>query len=280
MRQMTMKRILVTGSSGYIGRAFINAFGSKYRLRLFGRTFPQSNYEFVQGDIKNLDDVVRASQGVDIILHLAAVTTDRPNISDADYFETNTVGTFNVLEAAVRNNINKVVYCSSVCAVGFRATPKLIMETDRCEPTDGMYGYSKYLSERLCECSAERHGINIICLRNALVVPQHELVVPSNPFASRWLGAVHIEDVIEAFRLAIENETVRFDVFHIAADSPYSKFDITRAKNILGYKPKHNFGEVARPGTLGTAKALIRTAFGLPHRAKDIFTALIRWRRQ
>src|SRR3990172_5834559 len=119
-----MKRVLLTGSSGYIGGAFINTFGSNYRLRLFGRTFPQGNYEFVQGDIKNLDDMVKACKGVDIILHLAAVTTDKKGVTDLEYFESNTVGTFNVLEAAARCKVKKVVYGSSVCAVGFRATPK------------------------------------------------------------------------------------------------------------------------------------------------------------
>lgn len=275
-----MKKILITGASGYVGKAFLKAYGREYNFRVFGRTPVEGSFEFVQGDIRNVKDVLKVTQDVEIIIHLAAITTDSKNVKDIDFFEINVLGTFNVLEAAVKNKVSNVVYSSSVCAVGFRSTPKLIMETDRCIPSDGMYGYSKYLSERLCEYYAEKHGINVICLRTAMVVPQHKLVIPSNPFASRWLGAVHIEDVVEAFRLAIENENVCFDIFHIAADSPYSKFDITKAKNILGYKPKQNFGEVARPGTIGKAKALIRTALGLPHRAKDILTALISGRKQ
>ncbi len=267
-----MKNLLITGSSGYVGRAFLQAYSSKYRLRLFGRT-PVKDYEFVQGDIRNLEEVTMASRGVDAILHLAAATTDGTGITDREYFEKNTIGTFNVLESAVRNKVGKVVYGSSVCAVGFRATPKLIMETDRCAPSDGMYGYSKYLSERLCECYAGKYGIKIICLRTAMVVPQHELAVPANPFASHWLGVVHIDDVIEAFRLAIENEDVNFDVFHIAADSRYSKFDITRAKNILGYRPGHDFTESIRPGPLKSAKALVAAC--LPGAARSILRALI-----
>jgi len=264
-----MKRILITGASGYIGKAFIQAYGSQYKLRLFGRIPVGGDNEFRQGDIRNLTDVDRASQNIDSIIHLAAVTTDRTDITDLDYFENNTVGTFNVLEAAARNKVGKVVYGSSVCAVGFRATPKLIMETDHCEPSNDMYGYSKYLSERLCEYHAKKHGISIICLRTAMVVPQHELVVPSNPFASRWLGVVHIEDVIEAYRLAVESEDILFDVFHIAAESSCSKFDITRAKNILGYRPKHNVIEHTHEG-------LLRTTTGRLQRIKDKFISLIK----
>jgi nucleoside-diphosphate-sugar epimerase len=264
-----MKRILITGASGYIGKAFIYAYGSRYNLRLLGRTQVKGNDEFIQGDIRNLADVDRASRNIDSIIHLAAVTTDRTNITDLDYFENNTVGTFNVLEAAAKNKVAKVVYGSSVCAVGFRATPKLVMETDHCEPSDGMYGYSKYLSERLCEYYAKKHEVRIICLRTSMVIPQHDLVLPRNPFASRWMGVVHIEDVVEAYRLAVENEDILFDVFHIAAENSCSKFDITRAKNILGYRPKHNFMEHTHEG-------LLRTTVGRLQKIKDKFTSLIK----
>lgn len=264
-----MKQLLITGASGYVGRAFIQAHGFRYTLRLFGRTPIEGDNEFILGDIRSLDDVNKATQNIDCIVHLAAVTTDGIGITDLAYFENNTVGTLNVLEAAARNKVGKVVYGSSVCAVGFRATSKLIMETDNCKPSDGMYGYSKYLSERLCEYYAKKHGISIICLRAAMVVPQHELLLPKNPFTSRWLGAVHIEDVIEAYRLAVESKGIRFDVFHIAADSPCSKFDITRAKNILGYRPKHNFIE-------HTCKGLLRTTTGKLLRIKDKATSLIK----
>ncbi|MDD5629812.1 MAG: NAD(P)-dependent oxidoreductase [Elusimicrobia bacterium] len=251
-----MRHILITGGSGYVGKAFIAAFGRHYRLRLFSRTPAQEGMDCTPGDIRRFDDVLRASRGVDAILHLAALTTDDKDVKDAEFFETNTVGTFNVLEAAVQNKVKKVVYGSSVCAVGFRGTPRLILETDRCEPTDGMYGYSKYLSERLCECYAERHKTDIICLRTAMVVPQHELAAPANPLARHWLGAVHIDDVVEALRLALDNTSIHFGVFHVATGNPHSKFDIRRARRLLGYAPKHDLEEFIRRPPGGLVKRL------------------------
>lgn len=242
-----MKRILITGSTGYIGKAFIRTFGPSYNLRLFGRTEMQGNYEFVQGDIKHLEDIIKASQGVDTILHLAAVSPHTKVTNNLDYFNTNTVGTLNVLEAAVKNNIKKIVYASSVCAVGFRGTLELIKETDFCRPSDGMYGYSKYLAEKLCEFYTEKNDINIICLRIAMVIPQHDLVIPTRFFMPYWLGAAHIEDVVQAIKLAIDNESIHYGVYHIASDSRYSKFDIKKAKKELNFKPKHDFKELIKP---------------------------------
>jgi nucleoside-diphosphate-sugar epimerase len=77
-----------------------------------------------------------------------------------------------------------------------------------------------------------------------------------------WLGAVHIEDVVEACRLALENTDIRFNVFHIAADGPAAKFDISKAKAMLGYKPKHRLSESARPSSLQFMKGLISRARG------------------
>lgn len=240
-----MKTILITGASGFVGKAFLKARGADYKIRVFGRK-PIEGYEFVQGDIKNREDIERAAKGADAILHMAAATTSTKGATDSDYVETNVLGTLNVLEAAARNNVKKVVYCSSVCAVGFRPTPVLIKETDRPDPSDGMYGYSKYIGEILCQRYSERCGINIICLRVCMVYPLHEFAVPLNPFHPHWLGSVHIDDVVQAFRLAIEDEKVRFDVFHVASGSPHSKFDISKARSVLGYEPKNNFEEYIR----------------------------------
>jgi nucleoside-diphosphate-sugar epimerase len=240
---MMMKRIFVTGSSGYIGKAFLSNACSKYSVKAFGRTPFGNGFEFVKGDVRNAEEVFRATQDVEIIMHLAAITPDIKNINDRDFFETNVLGTLNVLEAAARNKIKKIIYCSSVCAVGFGNGISPVKETDLCYPSDGMYGYSKYISERLCEAYATRYGMRIICLRLATVVPQHQFALPPNPVPPCWLAFVHIDDVLQALYLAVENESVSFDRFHIAPDRPHSRFDTSKAKSILGFNPVCNFDE-------------------------------------
>lgn len=252
------KLVLVTGASGFVGRAFREACAARFRLRLMARGPETGDPDFVRGDVRCPDDLGRAARGVDAILHLAAVTTDTPGATDADFFSTNTVGTFNVLEAAVKAGVKKVVYASSVCAVGFRAGPRVVLETDPCEPTDGMYGTSKYLAERLCAHYAAERGLAVLCLRLAMVVPQHDLPAPADPGAPGWLGAVHIDDAVEAFRLALDDEKIRFGVFHAAADGPHSKFDISLAKAKLGYRPSRRLEDAVPSRTLAAARGLLR----------------------
>lgn len=242
---MVQKKIFITGGSGYIGKAFLRDVGSKFAIKIFGRTRIEGNFEFLPGDIRNAGDVFRASQEVNVIVHLAALTSDRKSANDQEIFETNVVGTLNILESAVKNKVGKVIYVSSVCAVGFGGGFSRIKETDPCHPSDGMYGYSKYLSERLCEFYASKYRLRIICLRLATVIPQHKLILPSSLLSPPyWLTYVHIEDVIQSLNLAIENDRIPFGMFHIAGDSPHSQFDISCAKSILRYRPEHNFEEI------------------------------------
>lgn len=249
-----MKNLLITGGSGYVGKAFIEKYRHDYNIRAFGRTKVNIDIDSVEGDIKNLNDILKAITDIDVIAHLAAITTDRKDVEDIEFFKTNVLGTLNILEAARENKIKKIVFFSSVCAVGFREDNYPVRETEECHPTDGMYGYSKYIGERLCELYSEKYGIRIIVLRPAVVTPQHEFSLHKSKTGCPWIGFVHIDDVLQALKLAVENENILFDIFHIAPDSRHSIFDISKAKNILGFKPIHNFNEQVTPARIISAK--------------------------
>ena len=252
-----MKKILITGGTGYIGNAFLNKYALAYSFKAFGRTKPAQSVEFFQGDIKDITALKKAAFGVDAILHLAAVTTDKKEVTDEEYINTNIVGTHNVLKAAAENKVKKVVFMSSVCAVGFRPDKYPVREDEKCNPTDGMYGFSKFAGERLCRYYSEEHGINIVCLRPSMVVPQHEFIPPKKG-SMPWIGYVDIEDVLQEIALGLENEHIKYGVFHAAPDNRFSMFDISKAKEMLGYSPKHNFEEFTKTNALAYFKSMIK----------------------
>jgi len=153
-------RILVTGSEGLIGRRLV-------------ALLQEEGEDVVPFDVARGQDVQdeaalrRASGGCDAVVHLAAIVDQ-----DADPVHTvrvNLQGTANVLSAAREAGIPRVVYASSVNALGvFQGEGRpdyLPLDDDHpCRPRSP-YGLSKLRAEGLCAQLTERTGISTICLR-------------------------------------------------------------------------------------------------------------------
>lgn len=234
-------KILLTGASGYVGQAFIKEFGHKYSIRGIGRTPIEGDIEFIKGDIRIFEDVLKAAAGIDVIVHLAAFAPEiKGKARNEDFFDSNVKGTSNILQAAVDAKVKRVVYASSICAVGYEGLELPVRENAKPNPSDGMYGLSKYIGEQLCEYYTKWYGISTLCLRMATIVPQHEIIFPSDPNTPSWYGYVDIRDVVHAFDLAINANDIKHGVFHICAENTVMKYDITEAKQKLGFNPIHN----------------------------------------
>jgi len=166
-------RALVTGGAGFIGSNIVKLLleegyeviildnlSSGYRSNV-----PSApNVEFVEGDIQIPGVAERTMPGVEIIFHLAASVGNLRSIEDpvADSM-TNVIGTLNVLEAARKCGVRKLVYSSSAAIFGeLRLLP--IREDHPTEP-DSPYGVSKLAAEKHCLCYARLHNIEAICLR-------------------------------------------------------------------------------------------------------------------
>lgn len=122
---------LVTGGAGFIGSNLCEAIlGMGYRVRCLDdlSTGKQQNidmfsgnpnYEFVKGDIKDLDVCIKACEGVDYVLNQAAWgSVPRSLEMPLFYCKNNIEGTLNMLEAARINNVKKFVYASSSSVYG------------------------------------------------------------------------------------------------------------------------------------------------------------------
>ena len=124
-------RFLVTGGAGFIGSNLCEALldkgcfvrclddlstGKKANVDMF---LDNPNYEFVKGDIKDLDTCMKACEGVDFVLNQAAWgSVPRSLEMPLFYCQNNIQGTLNMLEAARQNNVKKFVYASSSSVYG------------------------------------------------------------------------------------------------------------------------------------------------------------------
>lgn len=162
----------MTGGSGTIGGYVLRELlGAGHAATCFSRTAPQvKGATFLTGDITKPDQVSGACQGYDAIIHLAAVPGPR-RVTPERLMYVNVVGTVNILEAAVKSGIGRVVLASSGAATGFsfqkrEVVPKYlpIDEEHPSEPQDE-YGLSKLLAEVTCKSYTHAYGIQTICLR-------------------------------------------------------------------------------------------------------------------
>ena len=227
-------KVLVTGGSGKIGRALCPKLRESHCVRILSRKFSaDSDEEFIRGDIRELDHVSKAMEGVDAVIHLAGVWEP---VDSRKIFETNVVGTFNVLESAVIHGVSRVVMASSIGAMGYTSTqseglPPIYVPLDEqhpCRPTS-MYGVSKLMCEELCKRYTRRHGLSTICLRLVAVTEVEKGIFrPSTDInagkAILW-AYVDIRDTARAFCLALEAEGIEHETFIIAAETHCRKED-------------------------------------------------------
>jgi len=163
---------LVTGNSGLLGSCLTSLLlGRGEALRLVDLVPPNSggelprHVEFRRGDLRDPAFTEAACAGVDTVYHLAALQRMKPHVLDlleGEIFDANVRATANVLRAAERSGVRKVVYISSSGVYGVpRRQP--IDETHPVGPI-GAYGRSKVKSEELCREYLAR-GLDITMLR-------------------------------------------------------------------------------------------------------------------
>jgi len=239
-------KILVTGLGGLIGAALRRHVGTTHELcALNRRAVP--GVPGHQADIGDLDAIQPAFDGVEVVVHLAAVVGPSPSF-DA-ILRTNVIGTRNVFEAARRAGVRRVVYASSGAVVAgyeredpYRAlvegrygdakTWTMLTEASPTRPS-GLYGVSKVWGETLARHYADAHGLSMLGLRIGHVVAE------DRPLTVRdftvWCSQ---RDIARMLDLCIRApETVRCEIFFALSDNRWSYRDLAHPRAVLGYEP-------------------------------------------
>lgn len=173
-------KALVTGGAGFIGSNI-----SKKLLEMgfeviildnlssgFKSNIPEKAH-FVQGSVVDGPLVLEAAAGVDYIFHLAASVGNKRSIDDPIYDATvNVLGTLNVLEAARKTGVKKLVYSSSAGIFGELKT--LPISEDHPQEPDSPYGVSKLAAEKDCLAYMKLYGVPVVCLRYFNVYGVHQ----------------------------------------------------------------------------------------------------------
>lgn len=171
-------KILVIGGAGFIG-SFVVAELLKHPVKevTIYDNFTRGKMENIShlledercsiyplgGDIRDIDVLDAAMKGKDYVFHLAAMWLLHCKDFPRTAFEVNIAGTFNVLEACVKNNIKKLVYSSSASVYG-DAVETPMTETHPFN-NKNFYGATKISGEAMCTAFNDRYGLEVIGLR-------------------------------------------------------------------------------------------------------------------
>lgn len=221
-------RVLVTGAGGNLGRAAVPALQQAgYEPVLFDFRPVQTEHTFVQGDVRDAAAVARAVEGVDAVVHAAALHGIHLQAWPAeDFWSINVTGTFNVYDAARRAGVRHVVLGSSMVVygdVGGGDDPwQVVTERTPLRPTN-LYGLTKVLSEDIARYHATAAGIQTVALRLGMFVPE-----TFERYGFRLLfGGVDDRDVASAVVRALQHAPEGgFDAFDIMADSGLTADDL------------------------------------------------------
>jgi UDP-glucose 4-epimerase len=243
------KRWLITGGCGFIGTSLIanlKKHGSGHAVRILDNLTvgtrddlrlvceftekpvsaisgpPAEGVELVVGDIRDAEACMKAVEGVDVIVHLAANTGVGPSVENPRLdMESNVVGIFNVLEAARCTGVGRFIFASSGAPVGEVEPP--IHEEQPARPVSP-YGASKLAGEGYCSAYYRTFGIRTVSLRfgnvygplslhkNSVVAKFFKLALAGETLeiygdGSQTRDFIYIDDLVQAVLRAAQTST-------------------------------------------------------------------------
>lgn len=241
------RKVLVTGGAGFIGSNLVRLLVEQGVLvRVMDnlstghiKNIENLSIEFVQGNICNANLVQDAVDGIDAIFHLAAHIGNVKSLEHPqEDAQINVLGAVNLLEAARKAGVQRIVYSSSAAIFGELLT--MPIAEDHPQNPDSPYGVSKLAAEKYMLTFAKLYNMTVICLRYFNVYGVHQRydaygnVIPI--FADRLLMGkpitvygtgeqtrdfINVKDVAKANFLAA-TRAQQTDVYNLG-----SGFDIT-----------------------------------------------------
>ncbi|MES2003902.1 MAG: NAD-dependent epimerase/dehydratase family protein [Bacteroidota bacterium] len=247
--------ILVTGASGLVGSHLVTellAKGKSVRA-LYRSAIPQiagaNDVEWIKGDILDVIALEEAMQGVEEVYHCAAIVSFNPK-RKALLYQTNVEGTANVVNACLNAGIRKMVFVSSVAALGRIREDKPINETMNWseETSNSEYGKTKYFAE-MEVWRGIGEGLDAVIVNPVIILGAGDWEKGSSelfksaydefPWYTEGTGGfVDVADVVKAMMALMES---RFSAerFILCAENLSYREVFTSMANDFGKKPPH-----------------------------------------
>lgn len=232
-----MKKLVLTGAAGSLGSRLRAPLAAMCDALLSTDIVDSvddlaANETYVKADIADMTEVEPLLEGADMVIHFGAVVDEAPF---EELLGPNFIGAYNVWEAAHRHGVRRVVYASSIHAVGMYPKTQAI-GIDVPHRPDTFYGLAKCFAEDLGRMYWEKRGIESVCLRIYSCAPV------SNPRAvGSWLS---YDDMIQLVQKSITTPITGFSIVYGISDNDRAPVDNSAARH-LGYRPRDNAEQFA-----------------------------------
>ncbi|MBM1690729.1 NAD-dependent epimerase/dehydratase family protein [Sulfitobacter geojensis] len=232
-----MKKLVLTGAAGRLGSylreplaKMCDTLVSTDIVDDIGTLYDGETY--AKGDLASLDDMMRVLEGADMVVHMGAYADEGP-------FEKllgpNFVGAYNIWEAAYQRGLKRVVYGSSIHAVGMHPKTDFIDTEVRHRP-DTFYGLAKCFAEDLGSMYWDKRGLESVHMR---------ILSCAQVTNARALGSwLSYDDLIQLTQRSIETPVTGFSVVYGVSNNDRAPVDNSKA-SFLGYRPKDNAEQFA-----------------------------------
>ncbi|MCV0399553.1 MAG: NAD-dependent epimerase/dehydratase family protein [Nitrosarchaeum sp.] len=266
--------VLITGGAGFIGShliRYLNKQGNS--ITIFDNFSNSSNaiisgydIKLIEGDILDYSLLSKSLKNIDIVIHLAAQISVIDSIKNPQHtMKINVIGTQNVLDACLENNVKNFIAISSAAIFGNQDT--LLTENSNPEPISP-YGQSKLLMEKRIIDFSKKHLLNSIILRffnlygsgqssqyAGVITKFLENIRENKPLEIYGTGNqtrdfIHIDDAIECIHLAIKHinkNTAK--IYNVGSGKSTSILDLA---NLLSKLSGRNLPINFKPDTKGT----------------------------
>ena len=232
-----LKKLVLTGAAGRLGsrlRAPLSAMCETLVSTDIVESIEglASNETYVAADLADLAAMTQLLKDADMVVHFGAIGDEAPW---EQIHSTNIMGAYNVWEAAYQNGVRRVVYASSIHAVGMHPKSECI-GTDAPHRPDTFYGLAKCFAEDLGSLYWDKRGIEAVCMRI------YSCAEVANPRAvGSWLS---YDDLIQLVTRAIDTPVAGFAIVYGISDNDRAPVDNSKAR-FLGYRPKDNAEQFA-----------------------------------
>jgi nucleoside-diphosphate-sugar epimerase len=253
---MTNNKVLVTGVPGWLGTRFVEFLVENNRdVRCFALEGMDTSYlekelgvEVRIGDISDINTQIRLCRNIDTVFHLAGII--HPKRFTKELFEINTLGTANIIDNAIGENVERFVYVSSNSAQG--CYNGIMDETGKMD-SYMKYGQSKLIAENTVNSCSEENEIETVILRPCWFYGirqpgrQTRLMRMIQDGKALLFGdgmnlrsMTYIDNLCDALLLAEKVKEANGETYWIADDKPYTTLKIYETiANLLDVELKY-----------------------------------------